>query len=104
MMPIAAIKHIEVDEKGVARIAGSRIKVIHLVMNRTAEGGSVEDVQARFPHLSLAQVFAAFAYYFDHKDQLDAEIAESIRLADEYCANAGESELVKKLRALRQGS
>jgi hypothetical protein len=40
--------HIEVDDNGVARITGSRIKVIHLVMEQRANGWSAEETQQNF--------------------------------------------------------
>ncbi len=98
-MAIAPLLHIDVDEKGVARIVGSRIKVIHLVMCRRAEGFSVDEVQAQYPHLSLASVHAAFAYYYDHQAELDAQIREDSAMAEEWRRQAGESPIVARLRA-----
>jgi uncharacterized protein (DUF433 family) len=95
-----SIEHIVIDEKGVARIAGSRIKVIHLVMDKMANGWGPEEIQAQFPHLSLAAVYAAFAYYYDHRSELDAAIEESLRYADAMREQAGESPIVQKLRAM----
>jgi uncharacterized protein (DUF433 family) len=99
-MTVAVISHIDVDEKGVARIAGSRIKVIHLVMEKMANGWSPEEFQIQFPHLTLAQIYAAFAYYHDHKANLDAQIEEDIRKADSMRQQAGESPAAKRLRSL----
>jgi uncharacterized protein (DUF433 family) len=99
-MAIVSIDHIEVDDKGVARIRGSRIKVIHLVMEKMANGWDADELHVQHPHLSLAQIHAAFAYYHDHKAELDAQIQESARFAEEMAAKAGESPVVKKLRAM----
>src|SRR5438128_541072 len=90
-MTMVPIEYIEVDDRGVAKLVGHRIKVMHLVMTRMTEGGGPEEVHAQFPHLSLAQVYAAFAYYYDHKDQVDAQIQEDWRQAEEMRAAAGES-------------
>src|SRR5271165_404896 len=98
-MAVVSIDHIELDEKGVARIRGSRMKVIHLVMEKMANGWGPEEMHAQFPHLSMAEIYAAFAYYHDHKNELDAEIQQSVRFADEMAAKAGESPTAKKLRA-----
>lgn len=99
-MPVVAIEHIDVDDRGVARIVGSRSKVIQIVMDRMANGWGPEEIQAQHPHLSLAQVHAAFAYYYDHKAELDAQIEADIRRADEMRAQAGESPVVQKLKKL----
>jgi uncharacterized protein (DUF433 family) len=99
-MPVVSIDHIDVDEKGVARIAGRRTKVIHLVMDKMANGWTPEEIHAQHPHLSLAQIHAAFAYYYDHQAELDEKIQEDLREADRMRAEAGPSPLVAKLRAL----
>ena len=82
-MATVAIEHIEMDENGVARITGSRIKVQHLVLERQTEGWTPEEIQAQHPHLTLGQIYAAFAYYFDHKAEVDAQIEEGKRYASE---------------------
>jgi uncharacterized protein (DUF433 family) len=98
-MSQASIEHIVIDEKGVARIAGSRIKVIHLVMDKMANEWGPEEIQAQYPHLSLADVHAAFTYYYDHKSDLDAAIEESIRYADKMRAQTDQSWIIEKMRA-----
>lgn len=91
--------HIVVDDKNVARIARSRIKVIHLVMEKMANKWDAEELQRNFPHLSLGQVYAALAYYHDHRAECDAQIEASIKLADEMREKAGPSPVAARLRA-----
>jgi uncharacterized protein (DUF433 family) len=67
-------KHIERDGNGTARVAGTRSRVIDLAMEQRAFGYSPEEMQRQHPHLSLAQIHAALAYYWDHQGELDAEI------------------------------
>jgi uncharacterized protein (DUF433 family) len=74
--------HIEVDDRGVARIAGTRLKVAHLIIDQMANSSSPEQLREQFPPLTLAQVYAALTYYHDHKDQLDAQIARGVGEAD----------------------
>jgi uncharacterized protein (DUF433 family) len=99
-MAVATIAHIDVDEKGVARIAGSRIKVTYLVVEKRMNGWSPEQLQEQHPHLNLAQIHAAFAYYYDHQPELDAQIVAEDCYAEEMRQKAGESPLTKKLRAM----
>ena len=82
-MITAPINHICLDERGVAYIAGTRIKVRHVAIERQAQRASVEQIQEAYPHLSLGQIYAALAYYYDHQEQVDAEIAEAARYAEE---------------------
>lgn len=99
-MAMVSLDYIDVDEKGIARLAGRRTKVIQIVMDKLAYGWGPEEIQEQHPHLSLAQIHAAFAYYYEHKKELDKQIAEYDRYSEEMRAQAGESPIVQKLRAL----
>jgi hypothetical protein len=48
----------------------------------------------------LAQIHAAFAYYYDHQAEIDAEIQEGLEEVDAMRAQAEESPFVKRMRAL----
>src|SRR5690349_19454064 len=91
--------HIEVDEKGIARIAGSRIKVIHLAMDKIANGWTPEEMQQNYPHVSLAAIYAAMTYYYDHQAECDRQIEDSAKFAEEMRQQAGESPFVKRMKA-----
>jgi uncharacterized protein (DUF433 family) len=99
-MANVSCEHIVLDENGVARIAGSRIKVNHLVLVKQADGLTPEEVQAEYPHLPLAAVYAAFAYYYDHQAEIDAEIERDSKRIEQLRAEAGPSPIAAKLRAL----
>jgi uncharacterized protein (DUF433 family) len=60
---------------GKPRIAGSRIQVKHLAIMHERQGMSPEEIVSEFPHLTLADVHAALAYYHDHREAMNAEIA-----------------------------
>lgn len=47
---------IEIDDQGVARIAGATTKVIEVVLDKLAYGRSPEEMHFQHPHLSLAQI------------------------------------------------
>jgi uncharacterized protein (DUF433 family) len=75
--PRVSVEHIEIDERGNAKLAGHRIKVKHLVGLMQAHGYTAEQVKSEaYPHLSLAQIHAALAYYYDHQAEIDRRIAE----------------------------
>lgn len=40
------------------------------------QGASAEEIARRMSHLSLAQVYAALAYYHANRDEIEAELAE----------------------------
>lgn len=70
--------HIEMSP-GVAggkpRIAGHRITVQNIVIWHERLGVSADEIAAEYG-LSLADVYAALAYYYDHRDEIDRAIRE----------------------------
>ena len=70
-MVAAPIHHISLDERGVAYIAGTSMKVTDIVTDVTTWGMTPQQIQENYPHLSLAQIYAALAYYHDHKAEID---------------------------------
>jgi len=64
---------------GRACIAGHRIRVADIVVWHEKRGYSPEEIEALFPGITLADVYAAFAYYFEKRQ----EIEEDLRKADE---------------------
>lgn len=81
-MAVVMQEYIEVDDRGVARIMGSRSKVMQIILD-TMSGYTPNDIHDHYPHLSLAQIHAALAYYYDHKEVIDSQIQASIRFAEE---------------------
>jgi hypothetical protein len=39
------------------------------------QGLTPSDIVSEFPHLTLSGVYAALAYYHDHREEINAEIA-----------------------------
>jgi uncharacterized protein (DUF433 family) len=46
------------------------------------EGGSVDEVRVAYPQLSLAQIHAALGYYYDHPEEIDAELEANDRIPE----------------------
>jgi uncharacterized protein (DUF433 family) len=61
---------------GKPRIAGTRIRVQDIVV-WTEQGQSPDEIVAGYPHLTLADVYAALAYYHDNRDKIDRQLRES---------------------------
>ena len=99
-MPTTAPSHITIDDKGVARIDDTRLKVIHLIEVWKSGASTPEKLRDAYPHLSLAQIHAALAYYYDHQSEVDDEIARALKAFDTARANAPETPGRKKLRDL----
>lgn len=76
-MMVVLDRHIEVTPGivgGRPRIAGRRITVQNIVIWHERMGWSVEEICAEYD-LTLAEVHAALAYYFDHQEEIDQRIA-----------------------------
>ena len=91
--------HVQLDADGTAFVAGTTIKVVELMMAQIAHGWSPEELHFQHPYLSLGQIHSALAYYWDHKDALDADIERRWQWAEQSRREAGPSSLVAKLRA-----
>lgn len=90
------------DEQGVAWIAGTKVKVIEVALDKLAHGSSPEEMHFQYPHLSLAQIHAALAYYYDHQAELDAEIQRRWLEVNELAAREADSPLRRRLRELKK--
>lgn len=68
---------------GEPRIEGTRIRVSDIVA-RQREGRSPSEIASDrcYPHLSLAQVYSALAYYEDHRDEIEGYFLASAELAE----------------------
>ena len=77
---------IELDEHGVPWITGANTKVVEVVLDKIAYGWSPEEMHRQHPHLSMAQIHAALSYYYEHQDEVNADIEQRERIVDELMA------------------
>lgn len=101
-MPTTVASQIEIDDSGVAWIAGANTKVIEVVLDKIAHGWSPEEMCLQHPHLSLAQIHSALAYYYEHKKQIDTQIDREFREAQRLTAEASDPVFRKKLLDLKK--
>lgn len=77
-MPRTTHSHIEArSEKcgGKPCIAGTRIRVHDIYAWHVLGGESPLEMLAAHPELSLASIHAAFSYVFDHREEIEADVA-----------------------------
>ena len=96
-MASTVTSHVEIDNRGVAWVTGANTKVVEVVLDRLAYGWSPEEIHREHPHLTLAQIHSAFAYYYENKEELDAEIERRGREAEELASQAADPVLRQKL-------
>ena len=97
-MSLTQTSHIRVDQSGVAWIDDTNVKVIEVVVDKLAHGSSAEEIHFQYPHLSLAQIYAALSYYHDHEEEFDRQIEQQLREVDALAAAAQESPVKRRLR------
>ena len=100
-MTVAATcyEHIAIDEHGVPYIAGTTMKVVELVGEKIAFGWSPEELFFQHPYLTLGQIHAALAYYWDHADKLDKDMADRLKKVKNLRKKAPTSPLISRLKS-----
>lgn len=97
----ASLAHIQLDDRGVAWIDDTNVKVREVVLDKLAHGLSPEEIYVEhYRQLSLAQIHAAFAYYYDHQSAIDVEISAHHQLQADLRSQSAESPFVQRMRAL----
>ena len=93
---------IEIDARGVAWVAGANTKVKEIVLDKLAYGWSPEEMHFQHPHLSMAQIHAALAYYYENQDKLDDEIRRDLEEVDQLRSQSESPTLRSKLQSIRK--
>lgn len=99
-----SLPHIHFDEHGRPWIDDTNVKVIELVLDHLAYGWNAETLQENHPGLSLAQVYAALAWYYDHQSEMDAEIERQSERLNSLRTQVGRSLLERRLAGGRRGT
>jgi hypothetical protein len=74
--------HIVRDDEGKLRVENAWFKVIMLIGDHVYGGWEAADLVEHHPPLTLGQAHSILAYYYDHKDEIDRELAERERNAE----------------------
>lgn len=98
-MTTVAYPHIEVAQDGVPYVEGTTTKVVEIVLDRLAHHWDAEEIHRQHPHLALAQIYSALAYYHDHQSEIDADIARRLEKVDKIAEAQPESAVRARLRA-----
>lgn len=78
--------HIEIKPEvcgGRPCIAGTRIRVQDIYVWHDLQGLSADEIVSRFPNLTLAEVYAALAYYWDNQGEIARQMREETDLVEE---------------------
>lgn len=92
---ITEYAHVAVTIDGIPMIEGTTTKVVEIGLDHIAHGWDAETIQRQHPTLTLGQVHSSLAYFFDHQDEFDRDIARRLAAVD----RAAEQFSIKGLRA-----
>jgi uncharacterized protein (DUF433 family) len=94
-------QHIQIDSTtGNPCIAGTGIRVWDVYVLHERQGRSPDEIVAAFSHLTLADVHAALAYYWDNKVEIDRQMKEADEFVEQLRAASGPGPLARKLAAV----
>jgi uncharacterized protein (DUF433 family) len=83
---------------GRPRIDGHRITVEDVAIWHERTGMSPDEIVSAYPSLTLSDVHAALAYYFENRERIDADIVDGERFVQEMKAKLGPGPLEDQLR------
>jgi uncharacterized protein (DUF433 family) len=76
---------------GEPHILGHRIKVRHVAVWHEHHGMSPAEIVGDYPTITLGQVHAALAYYYDHREEIERAIVEADEFVEGLKAKEGAS-------------
>lgn len=106
-MKLTHTQHIASDPSvcgGKPCIAGTRVRVWDNYVASEVRGESPDQIAAQYPGLTLAQVHAALAHYWDNHDAIDREMREADEFAETLRNTTGPGPLARKLASMDAGS
>ena len=92
-------EHIVLDEKDVPIIAGTNMKVIELILEKSAYGWSPEELHFQHSFLTLGQIYSALAYYWDHQKELDLDIEKRLAKVEQTREKTPPPKLIERLKS-----
>ena len=95
------LPHLHCDSNRAVWIDQTGYRVVDLVREHLAHGWSAESLRENHPDLSLAQIHAALAWFYDHEQAVLDEISEKALLADRIFESAGSRSVQERIRAVK---
>jgi uncharacterized protein (DUF433 family) len=93
--------HIRLDDRGVAWIDDTNVKVVEVALDHIAHGTSPDEIfEQHNGYLTMGQIHAALTHYFDHQAEYDDEIERQLREYEASRAASQDSPGRRRLRAL----
>jgi len=71
---------------GKACVAGTRVRVMDIVIWHEHLGWSADEIVSQIPTITLSDVHAALAYYFDNREEIEEDIQRNDEIAEKFRA------------------
>jgi len=101
-MTAAFTTQIELDDRGIAWIAGTRVKVLEVVLDKIASGASPEEIHFQHPNLSLAQIHGALTYYYENQREIDGQIKIGLEDSEKLAIEVSDADFRQRLSNLKR--
>lgn len=85
-MTMISVEHIALRENGSPYVAGTGVKVANIATYALLHHWSIDKIAEEL-EITPAQIHAALAYYYDHKEEID----QAIKAGDELARQIGTS-------------
>jgi uncharacterized protein (DUF433 family) len=76
-----------------------RMRISHLVAEYISYGWSPEEMCRQHPGLTLSEAHSTMAYYFDHQQEIDAELQAEVEQDEKDRKTHSDPPLILRLRA-----
>ena len=100
MTTAETVQHIVLDDRGIAWIKDTSLKVVELVREHVAYGWSADELREQHPYLTLGQIHSSLAFYYDHASDFETQLQAADREYARLRAQTGESAAQSRLRSL----
>lgn len=101
MTTVPIYPHIEKPDNEPARLTRlPRVRVSMIVADYLAHGWSPEEMCRQHSYLTLSEAHTAMAYYFDHQEEIDRELAAELAESDKDRISASPSSFVVRCAPL----
>jgi uncharacterized protein (DUF433 family) len=93
--------HIEL-RSGVPWIRGTQIKVVEIAEDLVRRKWDGQRIHRNYPWIALPGIYSALAYYYDHKAEIDAEMARREQFDEEMRAKYDDPVFLARAREMRR--
>jgi hypothetical protein len=81
-MTATAYAHLGTDDRGRVIVVGTTTKMVEIVTDHVAYGSDAVEIHRSHPHWPMAATYSALAYYYDHREDVDKELANGLARVD----------------------